>query len=90
MKENQNKLQKNKKYWGIVRTTRIFTDYRRNLRRLQTIRYKDISKTSTSNNQWEHTGSDAKKYGTGPKMVWQWPNEIWRLVEKNVIVPQEQ
>jgi len=58
--------------------TRIFTDHERNLRRLQMIRHRDVSSTSTSSNQQEHTGSDAKKYNTGPVM-----NLFLRVGNKN-------
>jgi len=55
-------------------------------------RYRDISSTSTngSNKPREWPGRIAEEYGTRPRVVWQWLNEIWRLVERNLFIPQEQ
>ena len=71
--------------------TRVFIDHKRSLKWLQTNEHRDVSSisTTTSNNQWEYTSRNAEEHGTRPRMVWQWPNKIWRLVERNEIVPQE-
>ena len=57
-------------------------------------RHRNVSSTSTSTNRSnrprEWPGRIAKEYGTRPKVVWWWPNEIWRLVEGNLSIPQEQ
>ena len=48
MKRNQDEFQKNKQYWDIVKTTRIFTDHRESLKWIQTNGHKNVISTSTS------------------------------------------
>ena len=44
--------------------TRIFADHRRSLKWLQTNGHRNVSNTSTSRNQWEHTGGNAEEIET--------------------------
>ena len=85
-------MKKNEQHWGIVRMTRIFTDHWRSLKQVWTNNHRrNVDSTSTSSsNKWECIGRNAKEHGTRPRVVWQWPNKIWRLVERNEIVPQKQ
>ena len=83
----------NRQYRDIVRTARIFTDW--DLRRKHNKwknRYWDVNSTSTdgSNRPRECSGKIAKEHGTRPRMVWWWLNKVWRLVEIDQIIPQEQ
>ena len=80
MKGNQDEFQKNKQYQGTVRMTRIFTDYRRSLRQLWINRHRDVSSTSTSRNQWEHTGNMSGAVHTGVE-VRRMNSEVSGLVE---------
>ena len=71
MKRNQDKFQKNKQYRGIVRKTKILTDYRRSFKQVQTNgNRRNIKHTNTSSsNKQEHTGRNTKEHGTGPRIV---------------------
>ena len=50
--------------------TKIFVDYGRSLRQLWTNRHRYVSSTSTSRNQWEYTGSNAKEYSCQNRRWW--------------------
>ena len=65
------KFKKNKRYRGIVGTTRILADQRRSLNgQVQTNRHRNVSGTSNNgcSNQREHPGRIAKEYGTRPRV----------------------
>ena len=51
--------------------------------------HRDVDSTSTSSNKQECIGSHAKEHSSKSRMVWQRLNEIWRLVERDMIIPQE-
>ena len=57
-------------YRGIVGITRIFTNYRKNLR-INNRRYRQNVDSTSTNEQEQHIGRFAKEYGYGSRMV-QW------------------
>ena len=88
--KEQDEFTMNEQYWGTIWETRIFEDHKQSLKQnKQTVRWRNICSTSTNNNEQQCIGYNTEEYGFRSKVVLQWPNKVWRLVEGNMIIPQE-
>ena len=86
---------KPKCYWSIRRDIGITENHwkqhiKQKHRTSNTRDRRNVSSTSTSSVQQECTNNNTKEYGFRPRVVWWGQNKVWRLVEGNPIIPQEQ
>ena len=60
----------NKRYKGTIRKTWILEDHEQSLKQnKQTVRQRNVCSTSTSNDEQQFTGCNAKEYGLRSKIV---------------------